>query len=925
MLVPTAHKHFLILVSFIVIFLFSACDFTPSASPETHIENAKKFLTENKLNASLIELKNALQLESNLPEARRLMGEIYLKYGDGAAAFNEITHAQSLGLNDPKLDTALLQAMQLKGDYQDILDKTYTTEDMPNDVLIARGNAFLGLKQYQEAESNFNKTLAMESTSVGGRVGLAHIALVNKELDKASNIIDEAYALAPDEYDVWMLKGQLAFLQGLPANAEKAFAKAASLANFNPTPQFRLIHALIIQEKTEEALATIDKVESRFPKHPITKYFRGLIAFINGDSDKSKNLLQDVIKVYPKHAESLLLLSRIHYNDGQLEQAKEYISAFLVTNPLHLPALKLLSMITVGLNQADEALRALSAAAKEAPDDGQVLALLGNAYMEGGNIEKGIELLEEATHRLPDTSDIRTQLAIGHLLTGETDIAVSELKTAIEIDPDLMRADILLILTYIRAQNFDEAIKSAQNLAAKQPNNPLPDNLIGAAHLGKGDDATARQHFEKALSIKPGFAPALANLARLDLKNNNTAAAENKYREILEIDPNNSDTLMNLAALELQYNNIDAMHSLLERARANNSTALAPRILLSKFYLENNNFEQLLEVATEAFALSPKHPEVLLLLGQAQRLSNKPEESIETLKTLIKLIPDSHSGLFELGLTQFQAGDLKVAKQTLDEILKINPEHVGALIASAEVALKENQYELAKSYLSRLQKTEHDISKSSILQGDILMAENKIDDAIEVYKNAGKTDNSYLVITKLTQAYVQKGDVAKSSEILTRWIQEHPGDFNAKTLLAALYQETNNTENAIEIFESILKERPNAIIALNNLAWLYIDKNPSRALQLARKAFDQLPDRAEIADTLGWILVKQGKHEEGLIHLQAARSKFPESPDIRYHQAMGLILSGNTKRAYEELAGLLQEHKSFPSRKEAETLFNSLQ
>jgi len=166
MLIPTANNFFRIITSCALLLLFSACEFGSGTTPETHIENAKKFLAENKPNASIIELKNALKKESNLPEARWLLGKNYLRLRDGFAAFKELNDAQTLGYSDPLMEANLLRALLYQGKYQDIVDKTEAVTVDSNDILVVRGNALLGLKQFVDARSNFNKALAINPESV---------------------------------------------------------------------------------------------------------------------------------------------------------------------------------------------------------------------------------------------------------------------------------------------------------------------------------------------------------------------------------------------------------------------------------------------------------------------------------------------------------------------------------------------------------------------------------------------------------------------------------------------------------------------------------------------------------------------------------------------------------------------------------------
>jgi putative PEP-CTERM system TPR-repeat lipoprotein len=907
-----------------VLLSLTACDFGTNKSPEEHIEKAKSFFAEGKTSESVIELKNALQIESNLPEARWLLGKIYLQLGNGAAAFKEISQAQSLGFSHPELNKLLLQAMLLQGKNQDILDQTFSEEAMSVETLILRGNAHLGLKEFEEAKASFNEVLEIDNSSVAARKGLAQVALFTRKLDEAKQIIDETLSFALEDSEVWILKGQLAFLQNDALEAEKAFAKAVAFDYTNILAQIGLTRALLSQGKIDDALVPIEAVESRFSNHPLAKYFRGYIALLKKDIETAKVLLQEVISLVPEHPESLLLLSRIHYDEGQLAQAETHISTFLASYPGHLPALKLLSVIQLKLKQPNASIETLSDAASQAQGDWQVLALLGSALLESGDLEKGIELLEQATQINPNTAAIHTQLAIGHLVSGSLDSAVAELESAIELDPQLIRADILLILAHLKASKIEAAVAAAQALTEKHPDNPLAFNLLGAAYQGKDDVETAKAQFEKALALKPDFTPAIANLARLDMRDGDTVEAEKKLHKILEIDKNHSGALENLAQLEGQRGNVQKARSLLEQARSGNPAALRPRLLLSRYYLNNRKPKALLEVITEAYNIAPKHPEVLLLSGQAYRLNGDYEKSINTLGSLLKIAPDAQEVVFQLSLSQAKSGNTDVAKDNLEGILAKDKNHLGALIALTKLALNEKDYTVASKLVSKIKLTKEYAVNAHDLQGDIQIAQLKYTDAVESYKKVFAIVQNSNIIIKLAEAYKLSGNKDMALSILNDWIKEHPEDASTSLYLASMYQESTEDKQAIVHYEKTIELSPDNVIALNNLAWLYIDSDPERALELARKANEQVPDSPEIMDTLGWILVQQNKVEEGLGYLEPARSN-SDIPDIQYHFAAGLKAAGDEGRALIEVTALLEEHEAFPTRKEAEKLLSSLE
>lgn len=928
-LISKTRLNSILFIPLFIILSLTACDPNAGVTPETHIENAKKYLADNQLNSSVIELKSALKKDANQPEARWLLGNIFLRYGNGASAFNELSQAQALGLKHPDLKISLLRALLLQGKFTEIIEKTaYESSQGTTSpaILTLRGNAHMGLNKYAEAKSDFDKALANEANYVDATKGLARIALINKELDKADRLITETQTLAPDDVEVWILRGFLLFLKNAPAEeTEQAFVKAVAIADHNTVAQFGLVRSFLLQGKYDEAMEQIKAVEANYKDHPLAKYFRAYIALQNKQIEKAKDLLRNVLKVLPNHAESLLLMSHILYGEGQLEQAKEHLTRFLAKYPDHLPAIKLMSVVMFELKQTDESIRILEDALANNGGDAQLLALLGSTYLRTGNLEKGTELLEQAVTLNPEAAAIRAQLAIGHLSAGSTSKAVSDLESAIELDPNLIRADILLILTNLQTKNYDAAIAAAKKLSSKQPDNPLPYNLLGSAYFAKDDLASAKKYFEQALSVKPDFVPAIINLASIDMKSNDLDAAENRLKSVLKIDKNNAQALTTLARIEVDRGNTETMLKLLQQARKNNPYALQPRVLLTRYYLGVGDLKESLNIINEAKKLSPDSPDVLLLLGQAQRQNGKLKDSLETLEIAANKSPDSPLVLFQLGLSQLQTGDKSTGKQNIEKVLQINPQYLPALVASTQVAIGEKDYVQARSIVKTIRQHHPDTAEADALEGDISMAENKPENAAKAYLKAFETTKTNVLVTKIAGAYNQSNDSAKAEAVLDEWLSENPEDIRVRLFLASLYQQDNDHSRAINQYEKILKQDENNTLAMNNLAWLFMNKDPARSLGLAQKANDLAPSVPEITDTLGWILVNQGKVETGLNYLKSALTARPNSPDMKYHVAAALAKSGDKTQARKMLESVLNEAPTFPERKDAEELLISLQ
>ena len=137
--------------------------------------------------------------------------------------------------------------------------------------------------------------------------------------------------------------------------------------------------------------------------------------------------------------------------------------------------------------------------------------------------------------------------------------------------------------------------------------------------------------------------------------------------------------------------------------------------------------------------------------------------------------------------------------------------------------------------------------------------------------------------------------------------------------------ELGKTEKAIETYEQVIKEEPDNVVALNNLAWLYgLDRNP-RALVLAKSALKAAPNNPGIQDTCGWLHVQQGQIEKGQHLLEKALKQLPEAPEVRYHYAVALYHSGERDKALGMLKDLLEEGGEFTGRPDAQQFLDEKQ
>ncbi|MEO6421229.1 MAG: tetratricopeptide repeat protein, partial [Candidatus Nitrotoga sp.] len=220
----------------------------------------------------------------------------------------------------------------------------------------------------------------------------------------------------------------------------------------------------------------------------------------------------------------------------------------------------------------------------------------------------------------------------------------------------------------------------------------------------------------------------------------------------------------------------------------------------------------------------------------------------------------------------------------------------------------------------QVQKQNPKISAGFVLEGDIFVNQKQYDQATKAYEKAFSLDKNGLIAVKLHQAHSLAGNLKNADTHMLQWLKEQPKDTVSRTYIAQVYMTRGQAKQAIEQYQILLQGAPGDVVVLNNLAWLYLREKDSRALDMAEQAFKLRPDAAFIADTLGWILLEQGKAARAVELLQKAVSLAPTDLEIGYHYAVALAKAGDKQKARKQLETVLASGKSFPQQEEAKAL-----
>jgi putative PEP-CTERM system TPR-repeat lipoprotein len=910
-----------------VTFTLPGCHRDANLTEQERIQRAKDFEDKGNLKGSIIELKNAIEKNPNSPQARLLLGQIYLKAGMGAEAEKELTKAEKLGVNHETIQIQLGEALLLMGENKRVLDEiqagSQTSKINLARIQQIRADALLNRGKLNDACSLYQQSMDTDRNNPPTYWGLAKCAVAKKDTTKAKELLDAALKIDDKQSLTWVMVGDLERFKNNAQGALAAYTNALKLDPNNLSALEQRITINLSVGQVEPARKDLDHLMGLAPKSVAASYLQALFNFRQAKYSEARDALQGVFKITDNHAPSILLAGATAYALGSYQQAESYLNRFLGSYPGNVYARKVLAEVQIKQNNPDRALETLLPLLSSDTKDAQVLALAGEVYLRNKDYNKAMGYLDRASELDPKNATVKTSLAAGHLAEGESDKALAELEQAASLSEKAGQADLALVVLHLKDKEYDKALQAIANLEKKLPNNPVTQNLRAVALLGKQDRTGARKALEQALVIQPNFFPAAVNLARIDVADNKPDAARKRFEAILDKDKNNIQAMMALADLAAFEKKESDYVSWLEKAVKADPKAIKPRAALTRYYLAKKENQKALTLANEAVNNNPGSLDALNLLGATQMATGDKAASITTFTRMTQKAPQSPGNLLKLALAQIANKQIGKARVNLQQAIHLKPDFLQAQDTLMQLELEDNKPDAALQIARQIQIQQPKSPIGFDREADILLVQKKFTQAIKAHEQALARGAGSSGLIKLYRALSLGGDTKAADQRLNAWIKQHPKDTAVRTFAAELYVLTNRNQDAITQYEELQKVSPNDVSILNNLANLYQREKDSRALAMAEQASKLAPNQPSVQDTLGWILVENGQVSRGLDLLRKAISNVPKGTSIRYHYAVALARSGDKLGAKKELANIINSGQKFPEIDEAKALLKS--
>nr|WP_316639023.1 XrtA/PEP-CTERM system TPR-repeat protein PrsT [uncultured Roseateles sp.] len=893
------------------------------------LASAKGYIAKQDYKAAIIQLKNALQKKPESPELRFLLGKTLLESGDVVSAVVELRKAQDLKYEDDKVVPLLAQTMLIQGQ-QEALITQFSTKVLSEPKAVANlktalAAAYASQGKFAQADEALAAALAAAPDDLQARLLQVRVLARKNDFDGAVALVEAILTKNPESADAWQLKGD--FLLHVKADSDgalDAYKKALSLNAGNIGAHSGILSIYISKKDIKSAKTQLEQFSKALPGHPQLRYFDALIAYEDQDFKRAKELVQQLLKYSPDNAKVLQLAGLLELQARSLLQAEIYLNKALQAAPDQTMARRLLVQTYLRSGQTPKALATIQPLLDVGQPTAESLALAGEAYLQSGDGKKADSYFLRASKLNPGDARSRTALALSQLAKGNAEAAFGELQQLASTDKGIT-ADMALISAHLRRGELGAAIKAVDSLEAKQPGKALAPELRGRLYLAQKDLVAARKNFERALELEPGYFPAVANLAALDMADNKPDDAKKRFDKVLATDPKNVQALVAVAKLRARAGaSKEEVTELLVNAIKLNPTEPEPRLLLIEHKMNSNEVKQALTAAQDAVSALPQNAEILDVLGQVQQASGDANQAISTFNKVIAMTPQSPPAYMRLAGAQMAQKDAEGAAQSLKRALAIKSDYLPAQRSLIQLDMAAGRTKEAQAAARMIQQQRSGETVGQLYAGDIEAAMKNWAEAATSYKAALDKGAGSELAAKYHNVLLASKKSKEAEKFAADWVRGHPQDVSFFYYLGDYALGQGDYATAESQYQIVKRLKPDHAVALNNLAWVLAKQKKPGALAYAEQANKLQPDQPAFLDTLAMILSEENQLDKAIEAQKKAVTLQPQNNGYHLNLAKIYIKSGKKPLAKAELEQLQRLGEAFPGKAEVEQLLKTL-
>jgi tetratricopeptide (TPR) repeat protein len=607
-----------------------------------YVERAQQLFDKGDLAKARIEVKNALQINSNNAEARYLMAELEERDHNWQQMFGNLSAALE---TDPTMLKARIKLAQL---------------------LIASS-------QFDKAADEIDKILKQNPKAPDGFALRAIILSRQNKKDEAITQAQKALQLQPGHVDATAILATL-YAESDPPRAEQLLTAALSNDPHNTMLQLLQIKVLNQQNKSDAVIAVFRNLIAQNPDN--LRFASQLANFYiaNNRKDDAEKELRQLVTQHPDNADAKLLLveflGKIRSLDAALQQLQQYSAA----QPENYKLRAALARVYVMKRDTDTAI----ATYQYAIDKDRTSA---------------------------EAIDARNHIIELLLAEKKQPQAEALIKDVLELEPENADALLTRARLAMARHDDNSAIADLRTVLKNSPDSPPALTLLAVAQERTGAPGLALDNYRKLLQANPDNVMALAAAARIQIDQNQLDDAQKQLEHAHQLEAGNIEVTRLLVNVYSRKQLWPQAMELCNALLINQKTAPIGYHLAGLVHARKHELPEAIDAFKKALEKEPRAIEPLQMLVNTLVANKQSDQAVSYLERHVQAHPEQGHAQILLGALYRQTGNLARAETTLKAVLAKQPDQVAAYRELATVyAAKGDTASIGALYQQGLKK-----------------------------------------------------------------------------------------------------------------------------------------------------------------------------------------------------------------------------
>ncbi|MES2501446.1 MAG: tetratricopeptide repeat protein [Pseudomonadota bacterium] len=771
---------------------------------------------------------------------------------------------------------------------------------------------------------------------------------------------------SPEEKAEKFYQKGMALIESNPDKARLEFQNALQMKKVFPKAVYAL--GLIAERKGDfkATYALMSEVLEREPNNIDALIKTGQILLAAGKIDLALERSNKAFTVDKNNVGALNLRAAIQLKLNDPKGAVEYANAAIAKDPNSQDAYILLATERLTAKDNEQALQFLD---KALTKDGKNLAvhMIRIKVLEDmSKVQEADQSYQKLTVDFPDKTVVRKSYAQFLLKNNRQVEAEKQIRAIAELTPD-MSAKLDVVRFVIATKGAEAGRAELESYVKKEPENyDLAFALVNLYQLQKQpqlEDKLLSQIQQKAGKTINGY-KAQSLIAYKLIQAGKKDEASKILNAILEDDKTNGQALTLRAGLALENKNYDAAILDLRTVTRDSPTAFNALLMLASAHEKAGSPELAEEQYLKAFETSKFQPNYGVPYAQFLMRRKQPERAEKVFEDMLETNPNNTMVLRSLAQARIARGDYAGAQLLADKAKKLDennpladqimgaisaekndtegalnafkraheaaPNDAQPIVAIIKTYMRAGKASEAIAFINTVIKDNPNNTDAKLLKGQIYLATKNYPEAQQILSGVIQSNpKNAMAYQQLATAQLRANQPDAADKTIKDGLIAVPNDFSLMLTRASLYESSNRIDDAIKVYEDMLKLRSDVEIVNNNLASLLLDVRTDqasieRAYVLVKAEKDsQVP---QFLDSFGWASYKVGKFDDAETALKKAVDKMPDIAVFHFHLAKVYIAKNEPALAKQSLqkAIKLAENQQFAQKDDAIALLKSL-